>query len=431
LVVLGVFVVSRVEPVRYHDQPEAPDARRGAWRAHSGTAIGAWCSPPTSTRDPRVWYQFARTGIGLAVRPLEDPNDRTRNLATLALLDSSFVHADDAYPPRIIVRDDAVHPDETTRPGWRDRVHQVALAYAHKRCLAGIFLVDEPDPKDFDRIADVAAAIEGEGLLAYVNLRPVSAYADVSEQERWRADATRLIRRGHLQVFSFAAYSQRPDGEDATFLLTLANAKRVATETGCIFLAVLQFTGFGPLDPLPRQQLDYLTSEAIAHGAGGFIWFTYWTPNPHEEGMWWRGGAIEYDGRVSARADTMHAANQRAHELASAFPGIEPRSVAHFGGAWPRGTLPSNETIRGLRSVRGGPVTVAAALPHRLDDILWMVINRDRSSTRTFELDLDSGIGARNLERGPGESQELNIDARTVGIRLDPGGAAVLHLGVR
>jgi hypothetical protein len=419
LVVLGVFAFSFGQP-RVDRTITLPPSTSNPW--HKRFFVGAWCSPPTSTVDPEVWRTFSQTGIAVAFRPLEDPNDRRLNQATLALLDSLRSTASEL---RILVRDDAVHPDEATRAGWRDRVHQVALAYDGHRSLAGIFLADEPKPSEFDRVADVAAAFAEEGLLAYVNLRPLSAYANVSEQERWRADATRLIRRGRLPMFSFASYSQTRDGEDATFLLTLANAQQVANETGTRFAAVLQFTGFDPLDPLPRAQLDYLAAEAVAHGAIGIIWFTYWTPNPQEEGMWWKGGAVEYDGRPSDRAELMRAVSMRARTLANQFEGTH---VAHFGGDWPRGGLLVNARIPGMRAVRGGPCTVASwgSYPAAL-----LVINRDRASPRTFELDLEPRVGAVTIDRVDGSGAHGPFDSRTVRVRLEPGGSAILNFGAR
>lgn len=386
--------------------------------------IGAWCSPPTSTTDPEVWREFARTGLEVGVRPLEDPNDRARNLATLGLLDTL-----DGPPVRLLARDDAVHPDEVTRPGWQDRVRTVVATYRGHRSLAGYFLADEPSPKDFDRVAAVAAAFADADPRhsAYVNLLPVPENASVAAQERWRQDAARLIRRGRLDLWSFAAYSQRPSGEDATFLLTLQNAARVAQDTGVPFAAVLQFTGFGPLDPLPPAQLDYLAAEAIAHGARGLIWFTYWTPNPHEVGMKWRGGAVEYDGTRSPRADILRAVNQRAHALESHFSPRQPRSIAHLGGAWPQGATLSNARIRGLLSADGGPMTIAAI--GRSSERGYVLINRNRKQARAFTLRFASGFQVNRVYRpAMGDSGwRANPDSASHIARIElPAGASAI-----
>jgi len=399
--------------------------------------IGAWCSPPTSTTDPEVWRRFARAGVGMAVRPLEDSNDRARNLATLALLDT--LRAPDLPPGsvRLFARDDAVHPDETTRPGWRDRVRAVTEAYKAHASLAAYFLADEPRPGDFDRVAQVAAAFRefDSSHPAYVNLLPLRDQATVAEQEQWRADATRLIKNGRLRLFSFAAYSQRPLGEDATFLLTLQNAERVSRETGCPFATVLQFTGFGPLAPIPVAQMNYLAAEAVAHGAIGIIWFTYWTPNPHEQGMWWKGGAVEYGGAPSARADTLQLTNTLARTLAHEFQARWP-AVGHFGGSWPRGAVLTNQRIPGLASTSGGPLTIADA-PAADSQVsgqgrrTWLVINRDRGNTRTFTLRFDQAVGAEAVFRpllAGATWQRLDSAARSIDVRLDPGESCLLGL---
>ena len=390
----------------------------------SSVFIGAWCSPPTSTMDPEIWRDFARTGLQVAVRPLEDPNDRARNLATLALLDSLG-----GRQIRLLVRDDTVHPDEATRPGWRERVVQVVAAYRSHRSLEGYFLADEPRPADFDRVSQVAAAFADADLEhpAYVNLLPLPDNASVATQERWRSDAIRLIRRGQLRLWSFSAYSQQRWGEDATFLLTLQNAVRVARETGVPFAVVLQFTGFGSLDPLPAAQLDYLAAEAIVHGARGLIWFTYWTPNPHEKGMEWRGGAVEYDGRRSPRADTLSAVNERARRLSWQFTRW-PIAIAHFGGSWPRGSTLTNGRIRGLLSAEGGPMTIASTVGHLAQS--WIVINRDRTNARTMTLRLAPGFAVTGVYRPPAEEYVANPDTASHVVRIDlpPGGSVALSM---
>ena len=395
--------------------------------------IGAWCSPPTSTTDAEVWRRFARTGMDLAVRPLEDTNDRNRNLATLSVLDTlRSIDMPRGTSVRLLARDNAVHPDEPTRPGWRDRVRAVTDVYKAHPSFAGYFLADEPSPADFDRVAQVAAAFREFDARhpAYVNLLPLRDQASLAEQERWRADATRLIKNGRLQLFSFAAYSQRAWGEDATFLLTLQNAERVSRETGCPFATVLQFTGFGPLAPLPLAQMNYLAAEAVAHGALGIIWFTYWTPNPHEEGMWWKGGAVEYDGAPSARADTLQLTNTLARTLAREFPARWP-AVAHFGGAWPRGAVLTNQRIPGLASASGGPLTIADAPANKPGRRTWLVINRDRGNTRTITLRFERSVRPEYLLRpllAAADWERLDSAARSIDVRLDPGESALLEL---
>lgn len=429
--VLGLALAVRdAPPPRQRTIAKSP----GGFYFPSELFIGAWCSPRTSTTDPEVWRDFARAGLDLAVRPLEDTNDRARNLATLALLDSMRAAGGDGTAPRFYPRDDAVHPDEAARPGWRDRVRAVVAAYRGHRSLGGYFLADEPQPADFDRVADVAAAFADAdpGHPAYVNLLPISANASVGDQERWREDAKRLIRRGKLKIFTFSAYSQRPWGEDATFLLTLQNAARVSRETGCRFATVLQFTGFGPLDPMPLAQLNYLVAESIAHGAAGIIWFTYWTPSPREEGMWWKGGAVPYDGSASSRADTLRLANVRARSLDEYFQFQGARTaVAHLGGAWPHGATLGNQRIAGLRAAFGGPITIAA----RSRDGVWLVINRDRAQARTIRLDLQPWIGVRWIVGPHGwdrsEATEIDPAVRSVTLALGPGDSAILGLTPR
>jgi hypothetical protein len=414
--------------------------REGTGLSRDRFIVGAWCSPPTSTTDAATWGRFYRAGNSVAIRPLEDPNDRGLNLATLELLDSLVYNHPDTvavWPPpmTLLVRDDAVHPDETTRAGWRERVREVVRAYRGHSSLAGYFLADEPrGAAELDRLARIAAEFAAADSIhpAYINLVPIAADASSAAQAQWRASTSRLITQGRLRLFSFDAYSERPGGEDASLLVTLANAARVSRETGCPFVVVLQFTGFGPLEPMTFAQLQYVASEAVAHGASGVIWFTYWTPNPDEPGMNWRGGAVTYDGQPTARADSMAIVSARARILSTWFAG-RATQVAHPGGAWPRGARLIEQSIEGLAGASGGPITVASVMhAEPPSDRTWIVINRDRTRARHIQLRLAPGISARMiLARAPGSPfpvQFVDPSERTVELDLEPGGSVLVSL---
>ena len=387
--------------------------------------IGAWVGPRTAPDDPEAWRRFARAGLEVSFRPLEDSNDRAHNLATLALLDSMGL--------AMLPRDSAVHPDETRRPGWRERVRDVVAAYRGHRSLFGYFVADEPQPDESDSVAAIAAEFRARDPRhsAYVNLLPPAENATDAAQARWRTDAARMIERGHLGLWSWSAYSQRRSGEGAAFLLTQRNALQVGRATGVPGIAVLQFTGFADLDPLPRAQLDYLAAESIAHGARGIVWFTWWTPDPNEPGQHWRGGAIEYDGTPTARADTLALVNERARALAGEFleASGDLRSVrlAHLGGAMPKGAPIPGDRIPGLLRVAGGPSTVAARWFN--GDVRWLVINRDRAQGHTFTLGLAQETGVGNVFDPDSARWHAHDPARrSVVLALPPGGSAVLGI---
>ena len=387
--------------------------------------IGAWVGPRTTPVEAEAWQRFARAGLEVSFRSLEDKNDRADNVATLTLLDPLGLS--------MIPRDDAVHPDELARPGWRERVRETVEAYRGHRSLFGYFLADEPRPGATDSVAAIAAEFRRHDPVhsAYVNLLPTFENSSEMDQASWRAAARRIIERGQLLLWSWSAYSQRRWGEDATFLLTQRNALRVGQATGVPGIAILQFTGFADLDPLPRPQLDYLAAESIAHGAHGIVWFTYWTPNPSEPALHWRGGAIEYDGAPTARADTLALVNDRARALAREFleSSGELRSVrlAHLGGEMPKGSPIPSDRIAGLVSVVGGPSTVAARSFN--GEVRWMVINRDRAHGHTFTLGLAQETGVEGVFDPDSSRWHAHDPARrSVVLALPPGGSAVLGI---
>src|SRR5206468_4076040 len=94
---------------------------------------------------------------------------------------------------------------------------------------------------------------------------------------------------------------------------------------------------------------------AIAYGARGILYFTYWTPEPGggEEHF---DGIIDRGGKARARYAWVARLNQELRRLGPLLMGLRSRGVYQVGIA-PRGTKPApNDEI--FKSVAGGPATI-------------------------------------------------------------------------
>lgn len=390
--------------------------------------VGAWVSPRTNPPNAADWLSFAEAGFDLAVTPLEDRNGTADNLKTLALLDTLA-----GGRVRFLPRDGRVHPDAPTTPGWRDRVRAVVHDYRGHRSLAGYFVADEPAPALTGTVSEVTRAFAEDDSLrtAYLNFIGTGPTESEDEQEAWRANLTRAIRDGRLRLFTFDRYAHTSGGEDAGFLLSLANASRVSRETGCPFGAVLLLTGHLDFPPASPGVARYQAMEALAHGACGIVWFTYWSPNPREEPYLWRDGVVDYEGRPTGQYDPIRGLNEDVKELARFLAG-RPLVASHLGGAWPRGSDVPRGKVAGLASARGGPLTIGATA---LEDgaRIWLVVNRDPLRTRRFELSFGPEVLAvhahdagRNFAPGPAHDRR-----RPLVLEVEPGGAAAVTVGFR
>ncbi len=398
--------------------------------------LGAWCGPRTSELAGATWCDVAHGNITLVVRPLEDTGDRALNQALLAHLDSlaaGRICAIDSVgvlsqPPRVLVRDRAVDPDEVTRAGWRDRVRDMVRAYRGHPSLAGYFLADEPARRDFARLAELARAFAEADTAhpVFVNLLALDRDTTPRAQARWRDDALWLVTHGRLPLFSFDAYPYRPDGERAIYLLTLAAAADVSRRTGVPFAPCLQFTGYQDVAPATAAQARAMGGLAVAYGACGVTWFTYRTPNPSEPVLLWRGGARAYDGGATDRTAIQATLGMEFLALANEM-GRGRHTVAHFGPL-PRDTAVPGEPVAGVDSVSGGPCTIAHATGARGAD-RWLLVNRDVTAARTLTIHWTAPMASLSIAQFDGAGVTGSFDARTRAtvVTLAPGQAAVIE----
>jgi len=395
--------------------------------------IGGWVGPAAGDCDPVTWRTHAAAGLDVSMGPLEDRFRRADNVARLALLDSlrdADVRGHEASGvPFVFVRDDSLHPDETTRPGWEMRVRAVVRACGGSRSLAGYFLADEPRPADLASWAPAARLLRrlDPAHPAYVNFLPIPARdaADATARARWRADVTRAVTAGELALFTFDAYPFGAGDEQPHFLATLREAARVSHATARPFGVVLQWTGHAALRAVTAEEALYEATQALAHGASGITWFTYRTPNPDEEPWRWHGGAIAYDGTRTARFDTLAAINRRVRALAGAR-GARPMRAVHFGGGLPAGCVDLEDMramaamveISGVASVTGGPGTIGFTAPAVDGEVRYVLANRDRTRARTFTVTFAPPAPPRDFTLAPGDA--VVFTARTAPPAPDP-----------
>ncbi len=410
------------------DSELVPNVRLAAPLPGQPFFVGGWVAPRTDPPDPADWERFAAAGFDLAVTPLEDRNGTADNLETLALLDTLA-----GGSVRFLPRDERVHPDAATTPRWRERVRAVVRDSRGHRSLAGYFVADEPPAHEFDRVSEVTRAFAEEDpeRPAYVNFVGPSPHAGDREQAAWRADLARIIERGRLRFFTFDRYAHTARGEDAGYLLSLANAARVSRATGCPFGAVLLLTGHLSFPPATPGVARYQAMEALAHGASGIVWFTYWTPNPREEPYRWHDGVVDYDGRPTAQYERVRELNRDVRALAR-FLGGRPLVASHHGGAWPRGSPVPRGPVAGLVRTEGGPLTIGVSALEG-GERLWIIVNRDVGQRRQFRLLFTSEVAAvhthaaeRNFARGPAlDSKQALV------LELEPGAAVPLTVRFR
>jgi len=118
---------------------------------------------------------------------------------------------------------------------------------------------------------------------------------------------------------------------------------------GIPFWICLQSEGIeGALRIPNRAEIFWQANTALAYGARGVLWFTYWTPSPTQEIPWDEegepflaeahiGGMLTRTGKRTPRYDHVREENRFLHVAGGALVGWDNAHVAHWKGGRPTG----------------------------------------------------------------------------------------------
>jgi len=392
-----------VAPARWPGFPLLPDGR---------FPIGAWCGPPARETTDLRYAELARAGINLTTGMLEDPYLPPASLRRLEMGRRHRVYA--------IVRDNRVHPDEARRSGWRAAVDSMIGAYARRSALLGYFLADEPGPDLFASLGALNRRLAQRDPRhpGYVNV-----YGFAGSDSPYGPCYTDFLRRFLHEVrpafFSFDSYSLLKGSDSPRYLATLDSTALLSRETGVPYWAILQLTPHGVVRPLTPAELAWQANLALAYGARGIIWFTYWTPNPAES-LRYRDGPISYGGRRNPSYDQLAKLNPRLQALGKELSRMRPLGVRHVG------TVPFG-CVRYVDSpaLRIHSTTPLAAGFYQGPDrrTYVLIVNRDYRHSTEARLTTRNSFGTWDRAKGYYRSTRAGA-----ALRIEPGEARLVRL---
>jgi len=205
------------------------------------------------------------------------------------------------------------------------------------------------------------------------------------------------------------------------FCAGMDTARQVSKETSTPFWAILLLTTHGPFRKLTEGELAWQANLALAHGASGIVWFTYWTPNP-SEGLGYRDGPIAYDGTRNPSYDFVARLNPAIEALGRELSPLRLVDVFHTGRL-PLGgrALPPTSW---LQVRRGGDLTLGFFEGRSARYAL--LVNRDYRAPQQVLV-----ICLGQVERfAPSTRSYHRVPAPggMVSLALDPGGAALIRV---
>lgn len=312
--------------------------------------ISFWCAPPPAETTLERYQEIAAPGFNAVLPPCVGPVTPALNQKLLELCGQTGLKA--------IVEDARLSAPEGAG-GTADldtALDGVVSDYARSPALLGYFLQDEPSAAKFPRLAALTRGLRARDprRLAYVNLFPnyatpaqlgASSYPEYVRQFR---DTVRP------KLLSFDHYALVGAGERSTYFENLEVIRRESLRADVPFAAILLSTPHGPYRDPSEADLRWQVYTALAYGARGILYFTYWTP--HDETWHFHNGILDEQGHRTAHYEQIRRLNGELNALAPTLARLRSIGVYHVGSL-PVGThlLPAGGAVR---EVQGGDVVV-------------------------------------------------------------------------
>jgi hypothetical protein len=318
------------------------------------------------------------------------------------------------------IKDERLNGARPLTTGWRWRLAQAVRAYGDHPALAGYFLVDEPDAGRFPDLATLVRRLRAiaPGKLAYINLYPSYVppeHLGAASYEDYVERFLSVVRPNLLSYdhYPFIEGKDRPD-----FFSNLWTIRAAAQRHRVPFLLiVLAMPHLDYRDPT-EAELAWQVFHALAFGARGISYFTYWTPldvrsgNKHE----FHYGLIEHG------KPTLHYFQAARINRTAAALGAELASYQSWGVLDSLGEIAASPPYGPIEGIEGGPVTAGVFVGPNAE-LAFLLVNRD------YRFGVDA-----QLRLPPGTDVPLLFDPDTrrwnrIGgeIGLEPGGARLIR----
>ncbi len=339
----------------------------------------------------------------------------------------------------------AANPGEAIRL----RLQTLLKEYGASRALAGINLFDEPHRRLFgvlDRAGDILRGADA-GLLPYVNVWPSYAsphYAlGTGSYERYLELYMSVVRP---PVLSFDHYPLLSGGGiTGDYFYNWALIRRFSLRAGIPSWVFIQSVGFdgrraglAPRRTPDRAGLLWQVNVALAYGAKGIQYFTYWTPeNTPGSPIRFGSALISRSGRRTPLYGHARSVNRYLRAVGGVLLPLVSESVVHAGERrLPRGASGFRRDLW-VYSVSGSPVILGRfRRPGRQDLRYLLVVNRSPARAARAVLDLPSRV-ARLYGFEPGRRRFVGLrpprkrGRLRFGMRLAPGAARLFLLRAR
>jgi hypothetical protein len=351
--------------------------RSPARRADAPFLLTFWCGPPLAEFDDGRAAEIAAAGFTDVGPPCQGGFDPALNRAALDVAGR--------HQLRLWLHDHRFAPAAAHAADWPAPLQAAVAQYRTHPALGAYFVVDEPPAPDFARVASVVAALRDADPAhpAYVNLLPDYIPPDALGTASYEEYVESFIATVRPELLSYDYYPFGHEKDRSTFFANLAAMRAAALRHQLPFMLIVLAMPHGPYRDPSEGELAWQAHHALAYGARGISYFTYWTPPGGGE---WnnRYGLIE-NGRPTAHYFQVARLNRGLRALGGALDGFRSIAVAdslgEVGVPFPIGPI---------EAIDGGPITVGL-FGDGHGGFAALLVNRDYRYGVTAQLRLRAG----------------------------------------
>jgi hypothetical protein len=384
----------------------APPVRAANRVAPEQFLISFWCGPPPEETTLARYQEIADAGFNVVLPPCRGPITPAFNQRLLQLCALTGLKA--------IVSDPRLVAAQAASPASVDvgaALDGVVRDYAGSPALLGYYLKDEPAAAEFPTLAALSRGLRARDpwRLPYINLFPNYATPAQLGTPTYPSYLDVFVRAVHPGLLSFDHYALLTSGERPNYFENLEAIRREALQAGIPFAYILRVTPHGPYRDPSEADLRWQVYSALAYGAHGILYFTYWTLP--DDSVPFSGAILDHQGLRTAHYYEVQRINSELSALAPTLVQLRSTGVYHTG-TLPSGTqgLPPGGVVR---SVNGGDALIGLFQGPRLLPVGYGAIQLPTSDYILLANRSPYGAAQLRVTLQPGVSQIVEISRST------------------
>ena len=275
----------------------------------------------------------------------------------------------------------------------------IAKRHSTDPTVMGFYLHDEPQLSQMAALGRIVRLLRAAmpDKLPFVNLFPYR-----EGQAEWYTHYEDYVRAVvdtvHSPIISYDNYSLTQAGMGDEFFVNLELVRKVALEKTLPFWSCIQSVAHFGYQVPSDATLHLQVYSALAYGARGIEYFTYFTPQRGN----YRMGAVDHFGHRTATWDAVRRVNAELHALAPTLTRLHSVGVYHYPESpkFSQGLF-SSKLVRFIHMVKDEDQYVPPPVAPRFvvgefeDDqghSFLMIVNKDLTYSFKFEIDFKRPI---------------------------------------